>query len=284
METTEWALILFTVLGQTAIGACLLVTWFRQWDKEGTMEGAYRKSVWVLAGLAFIGLAASLLHLGRPLMAITALRHLSTSWLSREIFFTGGFFVLLVASVLLDKRVALRRVIDWLAVLAGVLAVVSMAASYSMTMRPAWQGFHTYVAFGCTALFLGSATAGGLLALFGRGQERVARNLQDLIWVAVVALVVQLAAVPFYISALGAGLPAAKATADLLAGEYLITMVVRWALPLAGGLIPLLVMWRRLGTGKVSTGLVYTALAFILAGELVGRYVFYAASVPMGIG
>jgi len=40
--------------------------------------------------LVLVALLASLAHLGRPLLALNALRNLSTSWLSREIFFSGG--------------------------------------------------------------------------------------------------------------------------------------------------------------------------------------------------
>lgn len=126
--------------------------------------------------------------------------------------------------------------------------------------------------------------AAGLLVLFGRGQERLARNLTELIWVAVGALVVELVALPFYLAALGAGGPAAQAAARLIAGEYGVALVIRWALALAGGLVPLILLWRRLGAGKVTAGLVYTAVAFILAGELLGRYMFYASGVTIGIG
>lgn len=284
METKEWALILFTVLSQAAIGAFILLTWFRQRNRDTAMDGAYRKASLTLLGLTVVALLASLWHLGRPLLAVSALGNLGHSWLSREIFFSGGFFVLLLASVLLEKQPATRRVVDWLAGLAGILSVLSMSAVYVRTMMPAWQGYNTFVAFLGTTALLGAATAGGLLVTFGKGQEPLARDLQHLIRVAVGALVVEVTVLPLYLASLGAGAEAAQATASLLAGKYGVALVLRWALVLAGGLVPLLVGWRKLASGQVGTNLVYTALAFILVGEVIGRYLFYATGVHIMMG
>ena len=285
MKTTEWALILFTVLGQAAIGAFLLLTVLRQLNRDAARESVFRKSAVVLTVVAAVALGASLFHLGRPLMALNALRNLGSSWLSREIFFTGGFFVLLLAGVLLSSRPSMRRIIDWAACLAGVLSIVSMAASYGATMKPAWQGFDTYVAFAGTALFLGAALAAGLLVLFAaKGQSAPARELQLLVWVAVGAIVVQLIALPFYLVSLAGGEPAAQQSAALLAGKYGIALVLRWALALVGGLVPLLVLGRKAVAGKVPGALVYAALLFIVSGEVVGRFLFYATGISIGIG
>jgi len=51
-----------------------------------------------------------------------------------------------------------------------------------------------------------------------------------------------------------------------------------------GGLGPLVFPWRRRAAGKIRTGLVYCAFCFLLAGELAGRYLFYATGVPISIG
>lgn len=284
MQNTEWALIIFTVLGQAAIGAFLLLTVLRLRNRDAVRDSVFRKAGLVLVAVAAVGLLASLLHLGRPAMALNAMRNLGHSWLSREIFCSGGFFVLLVVSQLLERMPAIRRIVDWLAVLAGVLAVVSMAASYHMSMRPAWQGFFPYVAFAGTALFLGAALAGGLLALFAGGKGVPAGELQLLVWVAVAAVVVQLVALPLYLTSLAGGVKAAQQSAALLAHTYGAAMIVRWALALVGGLVPLLMIGRGAVTGKTANGLVYVALLFILSGELVGRFLFYVSGISIGIG
>ncbi|HLN63003.1 MAG TPA: DmsC/YnfH family molybdoenzyme membrane anchor subunit [Symbiobacteriaceae bacterium] len=284
MELQELALVLFTVLAQASIGAFILIAWLRLRGRDEAMDAAYRKAVVVLVPIMVVGLLASVFHLGRPLHAMTALNRLSTSWLSREIFFSGGFFVLLVASVLLNRMPGLRKVIDALAAVAGVASVISMAMVYQMTVRTAWQGWGTHVAFAGTALVVGMGLAAGLIAFFGRENPQVAANLHWLVGGTVVVLIVGLAAYPLYLASLAGAGPAAEQTLHLLGGEYSVALALRWVLTLAGGLVPLVFAWRRLAAGKATYGLVYTALAFLVAGELVGRYLFYVTGVSIGIG
>ncbi|HWI63392.1 MAG TPA: DmsC/YnfH family molybdoenzyme membrane anchor subunit [Symbiobacteriaceae bacterium] len=283
MHLQEWALVLFTVLMQASVGAFILIALLRLMGRDAAMDGAYRKAVIALVPVALVGLLASVLHLGRPMLALTAMKHLSTSWLSREIFFTGGFFVLLVVSVAVDRMGGIRRVIDILAAVAGIFSVVSMSMVYEMSVRPAWQGWGTHVAFAVTALLVGAGLAAGLIAFFGRENPQVAANLHLLVGGAVVVLVAGMAAYPLYLAGLAGAGPAAEQTLRLLGSEYSTTLVLRWVLTLAGGL-PLVFAWRRLAAGKATSGLVYTALAFLLAGEMLGRYLFYVTGVSIGIG
>lgn len=284
MELKEWALVLFTVLVQASIGAFALIAWLRLRNRDAAMDAVYRKAVLVLVPVALLGLTASVLHLGRPMLAFTAMTRLSTSWLSREIFFTGGFFVLLVATVALERFPAIRKVLDGLGVVAGVASIVSMSMVYQMTMRPAWQGWGTHVAFTGTTLLVGMGLAAGLIAFFGRENPQVASDLHLLVGGTVLVLIVGLAAYPVYLTSLvGAG-QAAERTLHLLGTEYSVALVLRWVLTLAGGLVPLVLAWRRLATGRATSGLVYAALAFLLTGELVGRYLFYVTGVSFSIG
>ncbi|MFZ5817218.1 MAG: dimethyl sulfoxide reductase anchor subunit family protein [Bacillota bacterium] len=284
MEWKEWALVLFTVLLQASVGAFILIAGLRLRSRESGMEEAYRKATLVLVGVALVGLLASLLHLGRPALAITAMRNLSSSWLSREILFSGGFFVLLVASVALDRSPAARKVLHLLTAVAGVGAIFSMTMVYQMSMRPAWQGWATHFAFCGTALLLGMGLAAGLVAFFGRDNPQVGADLHLLVGGAVLLLIVGMAAYPLYLASLAVAGPAAEQSLHLLGGEYSAALVIRWGLTLAGGVVPLVLAWRRLAAGRASTGLVYTALAFLLAGELLGRYLFYVTGVSISIG
>jgi len=284
MELQEWALPLFTVLMQASIGAFVLIAWLRLRSRDEAMAGAYRKAVLALIPVALVGLLASVLHLGKPMLAMTAMKHLSTSWLSREIFFTGGFFVLLAASAGLDRTPGIRKIVDALAAVAGVASIVSMSMVYQMTARPAWQGWGTHVAFIGTALVVGMGLAAGLIAFFGRENAQVAANLHLLVGGTVVVLVAVLTAYPLYLASLAGAGPAAEQTLHLLGSEYSVALVLRWVLTVAGGLLPLVFAWRRLASGKVTTGLVYTALAFLLAGEMLGRYLFYVTGVSIHIG
>ncbi|HYG59746.1 MAG TPA: DmsC/YnfH family molybdoenzyme membrane anchor subunit [Symbiobacteriaceae bacterium] len=284
METYEWALVLFTVLSQAAMGGFVLTLWLRLRNKDAAMDVVYRKVNLVLCAISVVSLLASLFHLGRPMLAPYAIGNLGSSWLSREVLLAGGFVGLLVLSVLFEKSPSIRQVVDWLAALAGIGAVASMATVYAVTIIPAWQGVNTYVAFFGTAAFLGAALAASLVLVFGSGKESVAANLQLLIWVAVAAVVVQMVVLPFYLAGLAGGGAAGQSTAAMLAGEYGQVLILRWALALVGGLVPFLVAGRRLTAGQVPAGLVYVAVAAVLVGEIVGRYLFYATGTPIGIG
>lgn len=284
MHIGDLALVIMTVLSQASIGAFILIAWLRLRNQDEAMEKVYAKSVIVLLPVMAIALLASMLHLGRPLLAMTAMKHLSTSWLSREIFFTGGFFVLLAASVFGGRVPSVRRVIDALAALAGLLSIVSMSMVYQMTMRPAWQGWGTHVAFFGTAVVVGLGLAAGLILMFGRDLPAVASGLTVLIGGAVIGLVVVAVAYPVYLTSLAGDGAAAEQSLALLGGKYSIVLALRWVLTLAGGLVPLVFAWRRIAEGRGVSGLVYTAFAFLMAGEMVGRYLFYVTGVSIAIG
>lgn len=280
----EWALILFTVLMQASVGAFLSTVWFELRTNDRAAREAYQRLRTGLIPVAVVALLASLGHLGRPLQALSSLGNLGTSWLSREIFFAGGFAVLLVLAVLVRQNAGARRVLSWLAALAGIAAVISMGMIYHQSVLPAWQGFGTFVAFGGTVLFLGAALAASLLAGLGPEYEDRTRDLKDLARVAVGAALIELVAVPLQMVGLAAGDAAAQATASLLAGPYAGLLLIRWALAVFGGILVLLLAFRQLAVRQVPANHLYFAVSAILAGELVGRYLFYTSAVPVGIG
>lgn len=284
METYEWALVLFTVLSQAAMGGFVLTLWLRLRDKDATPGGMYWKSNLTLFVMSAMAMLASLFHLGRPLHALNALANLGSSWLSREILLSGAFVGLLLLSVLLEKRPGVRLIVDGLAAVTAVAGVAAMATVYSATVIPAWQGLNTYVAFFGSAAFLGAAVAATTLLVFSRDKAPVAGSLQLLIWVAVGAVTIQLVVLPYYLVSLAGGGTAAQTTATLLAGSYGELLVLRWALALLGGLIPFIVAGRRLAAGQVPATLVYVAVLAVFAGEIAGRFLFYASGTAIGIG
>lgn len=286
MDVKEWSLIVFTFLMQAAIGTSLLAVVLRQLNSEPNVMGLYHRAITAMMPVGVIALLASLGHLGRPGAAFNALSHLATSWLSREVFFAGGFVVLLVLAVLMHRNPRASMVFTWLAAASGIGTLISMSALYTVTAIPAWQGANTYVAFIGTALLLGSATLSCLVAYLGRSvsSTTLPRDFGILVWVAIVAALGQLVVLPVYLASLGGGVPAAQASAALLAGRYAPLLVIRWVLVLFGGLVPLMVAWRRLETSRMPPSLVYIALLAICVGEVTGRYLFYASAVPIGIG
>lgn len=271
----ELPLIVFTLTMQAAIGAYLWAAFIRLKDKGAP---AFKSNTLVAFLLSAAGMLASLIHLGKPYLALTSMTNLFHSWLSREIFFSGGFFVLLALVWWLErteKSANLNKVVGWLASLAGIASVFSMSQLYMKTIIPAWQSTNTMIDFWATTVILGAIVF--YLTAGQKGRERLPRL--DLVILAVV--LVQAAFVPNYVADLGAAAGAGQESAALLAGSYAAVAVLRWLLLLGG--VFLFVISR---TGKLAgqTGFLYLAVTVLVVGELVGRYLFYASGIPTGIG
>ncbi|CCK10384.1 Anaerobic dimethyl sulfoxide reductase chain C [Cronobacter sakazakii 680] len=170
----EFPLVIFTLFMQGAVGFTLMLCF-----TAGQMPRAGRHTLATLPALvcvgvaAAIGLLASTLHLGYPLNAFNALRHLSSSWLSREIALAGVFMALLAISILL---LIMKRTVPWpllwLTVLAGLADMVAMASIYCHASVVTWQHVNTW------AMFLGSVVLIGASLLQLRLALRPAFNAQ----------------------------------------------------------------------------------------------------------
>ena len=132
----ELPLLIFTLFLQGSVGVTL-------WLAFGGAITPQRSVLFTAVGaflLASLGLLASALHMGYPLNALNALRHVSSSWLSREIIFASLYLAALGLAVLLlfaDKP-------GWrlLLLAAGIIGLVDglcMAQSYMHASVVTWQ-------------------------------------------------------------------------------------------------------------------------------------------------
>ncbi|MBM7854111.1 anaerobic dimethyl sulfoxide reductase subunit C (anchor subunit) [Desulfohalotomaculum tongense] len=270
----EWPLIIFTLAMQAAAGVCLWTVYF-----ETKKNGAdFRLSTPVALGLSAVAMIVSLFHLGTPVKAINSLSNLSNSWLSREILFSGTFLTLLAVSVFLQranlKNERLKKFCTYLNGIAGCLVVFSMAMVYMNSIKPAWESWNTLVDFYATALVLG----GVILVMSSRkemGDKLLGMNL-----ILVVVVLLQIALLPNFLVGLGAGNAAAQASVKLIHDDYGAIMFLRWLLVLGGMILMLLSQVRK----KQDMGCLYMAAAALVAGQVMGRYLFYAVGVATGIG
>ncbi|ACL22690.1 dimethyl sulfoxide reductase anchor subunit family protein [Desulfitobacterium hafniense] len=272
----HFALTVFSICIQAAVGIMLFVAIGRLMNKEGVFKNA----VITATGLGIIGMLASLLHLGRPLSAINALFQFGSSWLSREIWFTAIFVGLtVVAAVLLYVKPQATGAITGLsagAALAGLLDVFAMAKIYSSASVPVWQGAATTIEFYAAALSMGA-----MLFLVLSGKE--AGKLKKIVALTVAAVVtVQVAVVVPYFISLGAGTGTALQASLMILGSLKTAVAIKWLFILAGAG---LVLWQAKDEqSKSVSGVVAGGAALILVGQVVGRYVFYAAMVVSGVG
>ena len=122
------------------------------------------------------GLAASTMHLGRPLKAWRAFLGLRRSWLSREIVVFGLLppllLVPLIAPLFPNLPSFVKMTDRWTAwgVVVGFIGIVCSAMIYHDTGRHSWRGWRTFSRFLGTLLVSGLAT-GWSLSTPGSGAQ-----------------------------------------------------------------------------------------------------------------
>lgn len=170
----EFPLVIFTLCMQGAVGFMfMLCLTAGQMPRAGQRMFATLPALVGAGVAAALGLLASTLHLGYPLNAFNALRHLASSWLSREIALAGVFMALLALSILL---LMMKRAVPWsllwLTVMVGLADIVAMASIYCHASVVTWQHVNTW------AMFLGSVALIGAAILQLRLALRPAFNAQ----------------------------------------------------------------------------------------------------------
>lgn len=306
MNTNELALVIFTIFAQMSVGAFLVlggVHFFA--SRYAGIEEADKLSTYALLAIGpvmIIGMIVSFLHLGNPINAPRAIMNLATSWLSREILFGVLFagFGFLFALVQWRKwgSPGLRNLLALVAAFFGLGLILSMAmVYYSLPAVPAWNHWATLISFFATTILLGAvaisaAFVGAYAYLHSRRQETSDQQRHILAitlrWMALVSLVVlgvQLVIQPIYMGYLASAGPAAERSASILVDEHGLLFALRYILLFLGAGIFSFFIYKfarsARNVGLLST-LAFAAFALVLAGELVGRYLFYASFARIG--
>ena len=256
MNSYEMPLVIFTVLSQSAIGLVAVSTLRQVTGPDSTPKSI--RIEWLAAGLVLLtGLVASVFHLGHPAGMVRALNNLGTAWLSREALTTGLFLALLGAGIVLMRDQG-NRLLALITAAAGLLVIVAMGMTYSPPSFPAINNALPFVFFCLTALLLGSS-AGRMFA-----PEAAHPMMTRILTVTlIVALVIYLLVPCIWLSG----------------GEVMKQTGAHWlASPL---------YWGRIGLGLVLPLAVISLMkktpawlwVILLAGELMGRALFFAATV-----
>lgn len=174
MNVHEVPMIAFTVLAQMSAGAFIVLGVIhvyaavsRRYSTAAADE--LSDSTLLAIGLSLVlGLLASMFHMNDVLHVLNVFRHLSSSWLSREIvagilFAALGFLYTACQLLRLGSR-ALRQVLAVSTAAVGAVLVFVMSMVYvSLTTVPAWNTWLTTARFATTALLLGAFAVGTAL-------------------------------------------------------------------------------------------------------------------------
>jgi Tat-targeted selenate reductase subunit YnfH len=275
----EWPLVLFTVLGQCVAGGVIVTgaAWMSA-SKNSELQVKIVRAMfflWVIMGVAFI---ASIMHLGSPLRAFNSLNRIGHSGLSNEIaagsvfFAVGGFWWLLAA--LGKMPAALGKVWLFLTMVLGLGFVWAMTCVYQIDTVPTWYNGYTTLGF-----FLTVVLGGPLLGAFLLRAANFPLKGAKLATLSVLALFVAIAVVILQAFSL-ADIYSSVQRATALVPDYATLQVWRIAL-LALGLGCWVCPLIRRTPPKTLALLV--GFALVVAGELIGRGLFYGLHMTVGM-
>jgi anaerobic dimethyl sulfoxide reductase subunit C (anchor subunit) len=292
MFGTEWPLVIFTILVQMSVGL-LIVSELACLTGGAAARDLLKGREFFSLVLGVAGLLFSFGHLGTPTHSPFAILNLAHSWLSREILCTSAFLGCLVVLTITRHIVLFRAFSRLVAAVAGLLGLATifvMSRVYMIVTVPAWNSPATLLNFVGAALLLG-ALATGLLACSrwsgesnGEARSPIARIMSLVLLFAALGLVAKFIEIPVSLFAgLATNARGVSATSALLTdglGPYVLQVVllivgtalfVHVAATVMRGNVVLLSL---LGTG---------ALFVALAGEVLGRFVFFNMHVLIGL-
>ncbi len=262
----DWSLVVFTLLGQAAVGLFLAAggtLYFTDVAPKGFAGAGFRLTgVLAVMALLVVALVASLFHLRHPLRAFRAVNNLRASWLSREILSLLAFMFLLAALAYGEWTAGMEaRPRKWLFVLAGLAGLSflwCMARIYTLAAVPFWDRLMTPVTFFLTASVLGTLGSALAFELVG-APESIWRS-----WATAAAalLAVDFLASIFFFPRYG--------LLDREAESSLIPPGID-----GGALHALRLVLLALGVVLAAAAFLTGALLAALAGEIVGRVLFY---------
>ena len=263
-EHAHWSLIVMTVLTQLSVGA-FVALWLLQLLGASTGLG-----IAALASLSVgsLALGAATLHLGRPVHAYRALRMWRRSWLSREVLLFSGFSTVAAAYAgALWFQLPGGTLVGAATALLGLAGVTASGYIYRVPSRPAWNTPYTIVEFNLTAGILGPLFA---LAVAAGDSKWLGLTAATMAGAQFVVL-----ALRFFRCIASDGLEL-RGTARLLSTVLARAVLVRGVLLAVGAIVlPLYA-----APAGASAYILPAALALALAGEILGRYLFFVSVVP----
>jgi DMSO reductase anchor subunit len=285
----HWPLVVMTVLTQLSVGAFATI-WLLQLLGAHARLGLATSVSLMVGGLA---LAASTLHLGRPIHAYRALKMWRRSWLSREVLlftafaavaslYAGALWLMLAApsaagrgaGVWTPVLTGLAPALGGLTALLGIGGITASACIYRVPSRPAWNTRLTIVHFMLTAGVLGPLFA---IAVGAGDRTWLAAATACMAGAQLVLLAVR------FVRVIASDRIELRGTARLLSTVLAPRLVARGLLLAAGGIaLPLLLGgsgWWGASGWWAQWGAASLALALALTGEMLGRHLFFVSVV-----
>ena len=285
----ELPLVFMTVLTQISLGAFLALFLGQVLFSLGfnLPEPSLTMAILAFAPSA-IGLPLSALHLGRPIMAIMAMKNWRTSWLSREAIALGTFTALasvVVVMIYFEFKGFMLIGVEALTLTIGIYGIYAQSMIYRIRARPSWNRKST------TKRFFGSSYVGFLLIatalLIDNGSQGVMVLLAMTLLAGMAQVFVVWEELLFYKNldkedALYYQYNRSRILLNENFGKikkFRVYSLLTFAL-----VLPLIVILFT-ASGLVNLAIITLVMTTIgaLISELSGRYLFYRAVVPLGL-
>jgi anaerobic dimethyl sulfoxide reductase subunit C (anchor subunit) len=307
MNVREWALPVYTILLQLATGSLFLLWIIRALNitqlGDANTDRMIKFPVLIVFLTIIMAIIGAHFHLSKPFHSFLAVSNFRTSWLSREIVFTLSFSltvgVLAFLQWFVPGRARLKSALGWIAISLGLILIYCMSQIYLLPTQAAWNSPVTIVSFYLTMVLLGSTALPAILLIDYLAflnvlqQERPVVRLgivrRTLIWsttVAVMAWLVVFVLNVYQVNLLRGGDLWAQTSYDLLINLYWPLLALRLGLPLIGIVWLIIPVIRMLRNEKTITDLIFPAYVSCIAvtvGEILGRFLFYATHVRIGV-
>jgi anaerobic dimethyl sulfoxide reductase subunit C len=308
MQTSEWSLIIFTIIMQMAVGTFVIlggVHFFatrRYSEKDADLLSD--RALLAIGPAVVLAILVTLLHLGNPVNAPRAISNFGTSWLSREISFSILFSVGGAAFAFMQWRkistASNRNILALVVAAIGILLVFTMGQIYMLPTVPAWNTLATPAAFFLTTFLLGSLAIGAAYVtaywvLKSRDSladqtvqfDILATTLRWIALISVALLGIQFVVIPLYIAELAtSSSPAANESVKLMLDQSSVLFGLRLVLLFLGAGIFSLFIYQN-ATSEANTRIVgnlaYAAFALVLISEVIGRLLFYSSMTRIGL-
>lgn len=301
-EHSHMPLVIMLVLTQLSVGAFLALALIKTYLYPQYLQTFRFIHLPLALSIGLCALAASIFHLGRPHLAFRAFLGVRTSWLSREIIAFGGFAKLAIIYAVaiflpgIEKFLVGtfgRHVLDivmWLVVACGMAGILCSVMVYRDTRRPFWDNHSTTAKFLLSSVILGAGLTLLTSMVFGALHPDVSFSyLRDNFGFPLGKIICAASIVKMLIEASvflvndDGHFSFIRKSAMLMARQLMVSTLWRFGCGITGGvLLPALFM----GLGDASKTGVYVVFSFmilvlLLAGELLERYLFFKAVVPL---
>lgn len=306
MNVREWALPVYTILMQLAVGA-FAILWLIRYlagskfsAKE--MDRIISNPILVIAFTAVVAMGGAHFHLSKPFHSFLAVLNFKSSWLSREIVFSVLFFMSTMSVLYLTYFQTHRRrlisILGWVAIVFGITLIYCMARIYLIPTQVAWNSPTVIISFYTTTFLLGIMAIATLMVLDLKFSEikqesdvelrtHVLRNSIGGLTILTIGLAVLNIALTFtQIRLLAHGDLIARTSLSLLVNLYLPLFLLRLVFLIYASIslaFSVVKMYRLQTTPQDLMSPVYLSCLLILVGEIIGRFLFYATHIRVGL-